>query len=265
MGARWKKHVSQLLKNFGKRCAAVDLTLKYPILLVRPGLWATEAHQHQRPHKLCWKFHSILFLLPHRAGSASHHASCLPPPTARCLERTPWGWDPDPRDGLQPFTQAPRVIPSALHKGQKGGVSARYPMPAPYSPGTGHSPSLDPRAPPQHWKGLLMRPQTPWQEDPSLIYLKSRPLPHLPLFMVTLMALSLDLYHCVLEVARHTPCGSPALLWALQELACMLGCSDNLCLLIPLQAPRGLSTHSKANRDSTTLLTAVTNTTYVHW
>lgn len=78
------------------------------------------------------------------------------------------------------------------------------------------------------------------------------------------MAISLDLYHRVLEVARHTLWLS-ALFWALQELACMLGCSDNLCLLTPLQALRGLSTHSKANRDCTTLLTAMTNTTYVHW
>lgn len=121
-----------------------------------------------------------------------------------------------------------------------------------------------PLGPTQQWKGLLMHPQAPWQEDPALIHLKSTPLPRLPLSTVTLMAISLDLYHRVLEVARHTLWLS-ALFWALQELACMLGCSDNLCLLTPLQALRGLSTHSKANRDCTTLLTAMTNTTYVHW
>lgn len=91
-----------------------------------------------------------------------------------------------------------------------------------------------PLGPTQQWKGLLMHPQAPWQEDPALIHLKSTPLPRLPLSTVTLMALSLDLYHCVLEVAHHTLWLS-ALLWALQELACMLGCSDNLFLLIPLQ------------------------------
>lgn len=46
-------------------------TSKYPILFAWPSLWATEVHQCQRPHKLCWKLHSIPFLLPHRAGSAS--------------------------------------------------------------------------------------------------------------------------------------------------------------------------------------------------
>lgn len=66
-----------------------------------------------------------------------------------------------------------------------------------------------------------MHPQAPWQEDPALIHLKSTPLPRLPLSTVTLMAISLDLYHRIPEVARHT---LSALLWALQELACMLGC-----------------------------------------
>lgn len=61
-----------------------------------------------------------------------------------------------------------------------------------------------------------------------------------------------------------TPYCSEYLCWALQWLACMLACSDKLCLLIPLQAPTGLSTQSKANRASTTRLTAVKNITYVH-
>lgn len=98
-----------------------------------------------------------------------------------------------------------------------------------------------------------------WQEGPALALWKSTLLPCLSLSMVNLWAPGLQFVSISVCPWSLTSCGSKHSSGALQWPACLPACSVDLCLLIPLEAATSLSTHSKANRGSTTLLTAQTS------
>lgn len=143
------------------------------------------------------------------------------PHAARCLYRDTLGWDADLSAELWTLTQAHRVFLLVLQEGQMGGVSFRYPVMLSCIPGTG----LNPLAHKQQWKDLL----TLCQEASASLLSAPTDQPHWPhgkrsqlwhhclifLFPWSLSGAhssSLDLYHCILEVA----CGSEHSFWALQ-------------------------------------------------